>query len=976
MRNRFLAFLAASSVLTMVESHGEDFSPPMSAKAARENSPVLDQPIVKPAPVQPEAPVKAEEPPAAMKPIVEDHPVKKTPAGRIAKAIFSKTSDSKRLLISFNNKPKLTAQEQGDTITIHTANTVSFEPDAVPDDFKDVFTGLSKQNDNKGNLIITLNLAPNVKAKISGNKAMVLIDVPVAQKPETGNQKPQAEAAKPAAVKSGVVNYSTENEVQKLKFNFSKPVAAAVFERFGYYWLVFDTDEDVILPDSFKKSSLFVFNKKILAVNDQSVIPENFNQPPKNPQIFVLELSKEAYANATRTDNSWTVEFDPNIAYSQDKPLKLEDKGDTWQIAAKSVVDKIIAKDEVTNNLIEVYPLSDPGFVGGEVKNDSFILGKTVQGVVMQPIGRIAGKTDEKDKIKIIKPTPTPPASGAQKSQEINVVNNEDALPIFPFQKWPQLKGTDYHKAELKIKSGDRADFAKFLFSQQLYPEAEVNLAGVPGFQASFLNGASLYLSGHNEDAIKVFDSLTLPDGVDTNELVLWKAAATHDLTKTNPSIQPIDLSNFYLPKNVDNYPESIRNKLIFAITEELIDQAKYENAQGFINILGKTSLDTAGKSYVKYLQAKVDDGMGKKARARELWADVVKSNTDRESRAKAGYEIIMQDYTANKIKIDEAIKQLNGVRIVWRGDNFEYKLLKELGDLYAQNGNDFEALRTMKEILSTFPNYPDNAAITDKMRGIYENALEKQLADKETTFKAVTIYYEFEELKPTGSKGDEITLQLADALAKYDLLDDAVKVLQKYSADVTDTTQKAEVATRIAILQYLNSKPKDALETLKNSDSKDIFGNMLAERKILEIRCLIDLNELAVANSQLSGIPDEQAYKFKTDIYWKQKKWQEMLDSYALVADRDDEDIMRMAIAYALLDDKQNLTKLKTQYGVRMEKSEYSQNFDYVTNVDNVDFRNLTGSLHLDQTKKVLSEYQNKIKKGGLAKPVDKKQL
>ena len=369
---------------------------------------------------------------------------------------------------------------------------------------------------------------------------MLIIDVPAApiapqvievdptQKPEVKPEPPKP-TGKPA-----IVNYSVENDVQKLKFTFAKPVAAAVFERFGYYWLVFDTDEDANLPDSFKKSNLFASTKKIKAISDQTAIPDNFAPPPKNPLIFMLELNKAAYAMAQRTDNSWEVDFDPNIAYQQDKPLRLDDKGDTWEISAKNVTDKIIARDEITNSIINIYPLPDPGFIGEQTKNNSFILGKTVQGVTIQPISRIADKTDLKDKIQIIKPATTPTAA-TDKPTEVNVVSNQDSKPIFPFQKWPQLKGDDYRTAERKAKAGDREELAKFLFSQQLYPEAAVNLQGVPGFDASFLTGAAFYLSGHDDSAIKTFDSLTIPADVDPNELLLWKAAASHEYAQVKP---------------------------------------------------------------------------------------------------------------------------------------------------------------------------------------------------------------------------------------------------------------------------------------------------------------------------------------------------------------------------------------------------------------------------------------------------------
>jgi len=178
---------------------------------------------------------------------------------------------------------------------------------------------------------------------------------------------------------------------------------------------------------------------------------------------------------------------------------------------------------------------------------------------------------------------------------------------------------------------------------------------------------------------------------------------------------------------------------------------------------------------------------------------------------------------------------------------------------------------------------------------------------------------------------------------------------------------QKSEILTRVAILDYLNNKPKDSLDELKNSSAPNLPNYLIQERRILEVRCLIETGDLDKAKSMLSSLPDEQANRFKADIFWQQKNWDQMIDAYILLTQKNDEDIMRMGIAYVMLDDKKALKDLAKRYGTQMEGSPYAQNFAYVTDVENVDYRNLDSSLKLDKTEELLQKYRDRIKTSGL---------
>jgi predicted negative regulator of RcsB-dependent stress response len=362
-----------------------------------------------------------------------------------------------------------------------------------------------------------------------------------------------------------------------------------------------------------------------------------------------------------------------------------------------------------------------------------------------------------------------------------------------------------------------------------------------------------------------------------------------------------------------------------------------------------------------------IADKSNKRARAKEIWDKLVTEYDDRKTRAHAVYYLALQNYELGKVNAEETTKILDKVRIIWRGDRFEYELLKKLGDVYLAGGNNISALRTYREAVLNFPKHPDNEMLTERMRIAYANALTKDLSTPDKTFEAVALYYEFQELKPAGEDGDKITGELAEKLADYDLLKEAADLMEKSIEKISVPEDKALVATRVAILRYMNHNPQLALDMLNKSELKTIPAYIQNERDILAVNAMADLGQNDAAWKLVTKLPPERGKQVKAEILWKNKQWREMLVLYESMADKTLADIMKIAIAKAMIDDKKGLADLQKEYAGRMQKSEYADLFKFTTDSGEIDYHNLPASLNLDSAKKLVDIYKSRLKKGGV---------
>ena len=881
--------------------------------------------------------------------------------GSVAKTIFSNTDDTKRALIVFNKRPALIkASQEGDSVIFRLGGTADYDPPAVPKTFKSAFAEVKKLSADGQPLVIEVKAQPSRKIKYSSNSNMLIVDIEKEKKPEAEKSKTdevKTNEVKAAAIESAnsasvvpnsvVASFSKDATGERLVFAFKDDVPAAVFSRFGYIWFVFKTTNPAALPSIFKDSEFIASGTKV----------------SHEYQVMKIELKKDATAKIFKNKAEWTIQLSANKP-ATDGMLKLSDTANVYSIeTAENSLSPVEIKDDLTGDDLVVYPLSITGqFVATKKQRPEFDFLDTYQGIVFKPYGKLNSSVDKgilTIKKNVVGAPVVKPAQEAAKKYE----------PLFSFEPPLKLSPEAFQVTSKHLKEGDVFEYGRFLFNQQLYSEAQSALKTVSGAKARFMYAVSNFMSNHPQEAATAMDEIVAPENVDPNEILMWKAAADNEISKIAPYVSnDVSLDTFELPTNFLNYPKEIKEKVVFALTEKLIDQGHYTTAQDYLKMLSDKDLNSEGMDRKNYLQAMIFDSGENKARAYELWTPLSKNIDNPEIRAKSLFGMAMQDYALGKIKIDEAIKRLQDIRAVWRGDYFEYKLLMRIGELLAVNDQEIESLRVYREVLNNFPKFPKNLLIAAKMREIFEKAMDKGLGDKVKTFEAVSTFYEFEELKPIGPKGDEIMVKLADNLAKFDLIQDSVRILEKYLTNLTDKNIKAETGTKIAILDLLNHNPKDALDVLARTESNELPAELSGQRRKLAVQALIDLDEYDKAQSLFKFLPSEEATRFSADIMWKKKDWNKLIYSYSVLPEKSDQDIMRMAVAYVMLANDRELQKLREQYLARMVKTQYKDSFEFITNNNKVNYRDLASSLDLEQAGRFLSDYKKKISQGKLS--------
>lgn len=940
---------------------------------------------------------------------------------------FSTTDDGQRLTISFTKRPSYKEDKQTGRLKLYFAAPVSYTPPAIPQKFSKSFLEFSKTSGDNSNLVLELKTGSMYDIKISNHREKIYIDAidneKIAQREarktvvidalaEQEQKRIDAirkeEEARLAAIKaeeeraakaaaeaeiaraeaearekerekamleaSGIpqidiekllgsteatneieaielakknapvelgAKFFIENGIERLVFDFEAPVAAAVMERFGYYWLVFDTTENYRLPTELIDSKIFGSHQKV----------------PSEVLVYKLSLLRKSNAVAERLGSRWVVEFDSQLEYEIDKPLQVFENNEYVSVKATEAGDVVVINDEFYGEKLNIVPILGSGEgVPKRISRNDVIFDPTIQGVVFREVRELADVNTNKNGIRI-----------AKNNVETKVVVKNDKEPIYEFRNWPQLSADALSTVKRNMLGKSRFDYGALLFTQRMYGEAAINLQGLKGYKADFLYAAAEFMNGRYDKALVGFNRVNLPAEFNENELLMWQIASNYRLKQTAiEKAQEVEFTEeFQLPDNIKQYPDNISAELLLALAEKKIEEDDLEAAQNFINEMPKRAR-VEQYNYKNYLQARIDDQQGKRARAREVWAALSDKIQDRLVRAKATVSAIRQDYEMQKISHAQMVDSLNQASIIWRGGEFEYNLLIDIAKNSADIGMDRMALRRYKEAITHFPDHPGNEDVIKEMQKIYKSSILSSFHDKNRTFEVVATYYEFEELKPSGDAGEQITLELAEKLVEFDLLQEAIDVLAGYSRKIADPEERALVMTRLAILEFLNNQPEAALNTLAKSEMRYMPEYLKRERDLLLAESLVKAGKEDLAMVALSYLPPEQSNRLKVQILWKNKEWEEMIKVYSDIVQKDDADILKIAVANTILGNEDELKEMQSLYWNQVKDGPLAESFTFVTNTQDVDYRNLTESLRIDLVKDVVDSYRNKLKLGG----------
>ncbi len=114
----------------------------------------------------------------------------------------------------------------------------------------------------------------------------------------------------------------------------------------------------------------------------------------------------------------------------------------------------------------------------------------------------------------------------------------------------------------------------------------------------------------------------------------------------------------------------------------------------------------------------------------------------------------------------------------------------------------------------------------------------------------------------------------MADRLMAVDLLEPAAKLLDYQVTKRLDGVAQAQVAAKLAMVQLLDHKPKEALASLRDTRIAGLPDDVNHQRMILEARALAALKQWdqALDTIAVDEAPDLQ--RLRADIYWESGNW------------------------------------------------------------------------------------------------------
>jgi hypothetical protein len=575
---------------------------------------------------------------------------------------------------------------------------------------------------------------------------------------------------------------------------------------------------------------------------------------------------------------------------------------------------------------------------------------QSVQGVVLRPNSDNLYVQIESDAVDITRP------GGLVLSDERDRLLGHagtNAHRLFDFAGWGATGTADYteRRGELDRAVADAAPasrtaprlaLAHFYFANLFGPETLSVLGQIetddpqgaadPSFHA--LKGAACILAGDDACAQQELGLASLDN---EPEIALWRgsfAAGKGDWPDASREfLRGIGI--------LSSYPKPLRNRFALQAAETMLESDNGSAAGPLIDMVLKDDPERGAEAMATYLEGKREQALGHLEPALELWVKVAAMG-DRPSRARALYARAMALYEANKTSRLDTINALDELRFSWRGDNFEFALLRRLGELQVAEGDVDGGLESLHEAATYFADYPAAKDVSKEAADTFADMFIGKTADDMPPVKALALYDEFHDLEPQGDRHDAIVRKLVDRLVAVDLLDRASALLDDQVKNHLSGHDKARAATQLALLRLMNRQPDQALAALDIDVTAGLTPDLTRQRLELKARALVDLKRAPDALAALASDPSVDADRLRADIYWSQQDWKDAAKVLTGLAgqppasgqlDADGQRVvLGLATALTLAGDQDGITKLRQSFSAAIAGTPSADDFKVVT--------------------------------------------
>ncbi|MQX38363.1 tetratricopeptide repeat protein [Roseospira navarrensis] len=781
----------------------------------------------------------------------------------------------------------------------------------------------------------------------------------------------------------------TSGSFVSLGFPWDQPTAGAVFRRAGYLWVVFDRFQEVDL-DLLRRSGRGVVRTiEQVRVGPNSTLVRMTTAPGYNPSL-------------RRDGLLWVVDL-MQQPLRPERPIEVEPQlqspvGSRLLLPVVEGGRVVPVRDPELGDQFFVLPLIQLGH--GVYPARSFpevTLPVTAQGVVVIPHSdRIEMRSSRSGAEIAAADGGLTLSEEDTRLQTLSTLGEGALKQIFDVPGWRREDDTmSFHEvlqdlqyavavAPESRRGQARLELARYYFANGYAPEAlgvlraigeeQVEMVNTAAFRA--LRGATNFLMHRNGEAV---DDLGHPSLIDVDEAAFWRAAAQSRLGHAGLQASVLEATGGVL----ETYPPDLRIPLSLVAAEAAIEAGDDLAANTFLEAARDPEFNTThDEAAIKYLEGNLLASTGAFEAAMAAWREA-EIGQSRFHAARATKARLDMEYDLDLIGADELIAGLEGLRFAWRGGDFEYDLLRELGDLYLQEGRYGDSLRNLRLAASYFQERPGVEELTETMRQVFDTLFLDGAANDMPPLKAIALFDEFRELTPTGNKGDEMIRRLADRLVSVDLLDPAAGLLERQIRYRLRGLERTRVGARLALVYLLNRQPGNALEALDKTRFAPLPERLERQRRHLRARALADTDDVPAAIALLENDSSEDARVLRAEIHWRDRNWAQAAQALAELvpapppgdAELPEKDAFRLidwATALTLAGDETAVSLLRERYFDVLEGTPFQDAFDLVTATPEaglIDIGSVGGKIRqAEKFRSYLTAYRDRLREDRLS--------
>jgi tetratricopeptide (TPR) repeat protein len=739
-----------------------------------------------------------------------------------------------------------------------------------------------------------------------------------------------------------MVDAVRDSDGLRLKFSFSGPTPAASFRRGDTVWLVFDSKKSLDVEPIRAKAGATIADVSRFPLEKGQAIRIRLNRP------LLHSLSSDDRGKGT----AWTLSLAEKIQSPPQPLMVLRNITDpalaniVVPLAGPGLLHRLPDPDVGDTLLVVTAPPPVRGFIKRQDFVD-FALLDSAHGVAMRPNSDDVAIEIAPDKVIIGKPgglTLSPVDAAAERAPTA-------VRPIFDVEEWRKNQEAGFvarhdelvtvaASAETDHRPQARLDLARFYMARAMYQEAkgetELLLADPSPkseeFTALMVHAIASILVNRPDLALKDLANPIIGNNYDSQ---LWRGFAFAKQAKWAEAREKFKNVEFAIASLPLDLQRIVTSDAMHA-SLEVKDYAGASKRRAELEVIG---VPADMKPSIAVLRGRLAEALGHDLDALDDYKFALAS-PDRGAAAEAELLAIALRQKRGEIKQVEALRELETLAVIWRGDSIEVKTLQMLSQIYSETGRYAEALLAARTATKLQPNSEASRQAQDLASSLFSQIFLGPTGDDLPPIDALAMFYEYRELTPIGRRGDEMIRRLADRLVAVDLLDQAAELLQYQIDRRLEGSARAQVASKLAMVYLTNHKPDLAIGALRSTRIADLSGELRQQRLLLEARAQSDIGRHDLAIDIISNIAGREAIRLRSDVYWAARRWRESAEQIELYYGErwrdfkplnalEKGDVIRAVIGYALADDAIGLARFREKYAPLMSGEADKMAFD-----------------------------------------------